>query len=236
MNYLKSLIGYESKLKCINCHNSSEKSHFSTSCENKCQICTLCIKNLKRNNSICPNPKCSGKLIRSDFEYIENTEVDSFQNNKINQILTVDSLIFSQNFNEFDTLKNSSIFSECVSPIAYEQSPWSNELTEYFPNNLLNVETKSSEIVKNKENKDIQINTLPSKAKLLNCPFCNNPKDVKNESELVRCLSIYCKGKNYFCKLCNQGVELIQQSTHYPKGLWMGMCIRSSNEKLSKLK
>ena len=86
----------------------------------------------------------------------------------------------------------------------------------------LHIEESSELIIKNniyvKENKNDQINEIPK------CPYCLVYVIIEGGCDFITCNSNFCKGKKYFCKVCNKKLLLSDKVSHFPQGMFNNSC------------
>lgn len=128
---------------------------------------------------------------------------------------------------------------EEISPIAFKEnfSPFNSDkknLIQFNKDELCDSQAKKSRIsyqsnisMASKPISNFSKNSTirTSYKKSLDCPACGNKITLSDGKNLVSCQSPFCQGKNSFCKLCNEKVDIKNFHSHYPKGLYINKCI-----------
>ena len=70
-------------------------------------------------------------------------------------------------------------------------------------------------------------NTSKVLPKTTACPHCKLQVNLTYQNNLISCMSIYCKNKKYFCKLCFEVIvdPVKDKVTHFTRGIYGSQCI-----------
>ncbi len=90
-------------------------------------------------------------------------------------------------------------------PANQNNSNYSNQLTKYSNNDKL----------RNSSNK-------------INCVFCYKETEFGENGSLIRCRSMFCKGRKLFCRICRSKLSEEESKSHFPQSFFSSRCINSN--------